>query len=176
VSTIQKVAVAVGIVIAATFALSACSSTDAAPRLPHVSYTSGQLSGEDPNFGKNMQACMKDAGFDVTIESDGSIQTMHVPDAQIDKYDAASHACSAKFGYDKPIVQSAAQKKALYAGLLSLTQCLKDHGYVYDSVPSEQAFQDGAIFDPYSAVAGPSAKNPASYDKYQQLLKVCPYP
>ncbi|WP_156876656.1 hypothetical protein [Microbacterium luticocti] len=133
------------------------------------------MSAIDPDFGKNMKACLQEAGFDVSITEDGDIKSA-VPSDQLSVFRKARAKCEAEFGYDKPPEQTTAQKKKLYHALVSLADCLESQGYAIAQRPSEQAFLDGAIFDPYGEVLIPRNSTPPSDDEYKRLLKLCPYP
>jgi len=132
------------------------------------------LLGVDPNFGENMARCLKAAGFNVTLDADGSISMNDLPQAQHSAYQQASATCEKKFGYDKPVVQTDAQKKALYEGLVKMAGCLTKQGHKITNIPSEQAYLDGAYFDPYNELYKGDPQFP--YDEYQRLQQICPYP
>ncbi|MFE7845522.1 hypothetical protein ACFUTX_10070 [Microbacterium sp. NPDC057407] len=148
--------------------MAGCASAPAAPSEPGP----GGLTGADPDFATNMQSCLADAGWDVDVTSDGGVQ-INIPEESESAYDAAVHDCEAVFGYDKPVVLTDAQYGKLYVALTEMVECLRDSGFTVAGIPSEQAFRDGAPFDPYGELLETEQLAPADFDKVQTR---CPQP
>lgn len=153
--------------------LAGCSSgTDSAP----ITYEPGELSGTEQDFASEMAACLKESGWEVEVRPDNSYG-ITLQEGQEAAYDAADAACSESLGFDKqPEPLTDAQMKRLYEGLVSLTACLRNEGHEVQDVPSEQAFLDDAMFDPYGELRDPRRSDALSDDEYYALLKTCPQP
>lgn len=117
-----------------------------------------------------LEACMHGEGFsDVTVRSDGSLESGSLPEAQRQTYAVSMWKCMAEFPYEPRFNQrlSTEQLAAIYryyAG--ELTDCLEDLGYTVDAPPSETTFVEGYytapdLWSPYSAVLG-STEDPSS--------------
>lgn len=169
----NKLTVALLTVASAAAFLTACTAgTDAPP----INYEPGELSGTDQNFAADMAACLKESGWEVEVGPDNSVN-IQLREDQADAYDAANEACSESLGYDEePEPLTDAQMKRLYQGLLALSGCLSDKGHEVRDIPSEQAFIDGAVFDPYGELRDPARADAISNDQYYELLETCPRP
>ncbi|WP_460946135.1 hypothetical protein [Okibacterium endophyticum] len=153
--------------------LTGCSSTSSATP---IDYEPGELSGQEQDFATDMAACLKESGWEVEVRPDNSY-TIQLQEEQSDAYDAAVEACSESLGYEEePEPLTDAQMKRLYAGLVSLAGCLRDEGHEVRDVPSEQAFLDDAVFDPYGELRDPKRADALSDDDYYDLLQICPRP
>ena len=162
------------VVIALSCTLAACSENGQEGALQPIDYSPGELSGIDPNYDENMARCLTDAGYDVWIPPDGGVQAK-VPEEQLSPLQVAGDACEAELGYANRPAPSVQELKALYRGLLALAGCLGDAGYTISNIPSEQAFIDGAVFDPYGQILIPP-ENAPSNEEYASLLDQCPMP
>lgn len=154
--------------------LSACSPTGDAN--PPVDYQPGELSGADPKFASNMAECLANSGWDVEVDPDNSYG-LTIPPGQEDAYDSAEKDCKTALGYDheaSPLTD--AEKKHLFAALTSLADCLEQHGHEVRDRPSEQAFLDDAVFDPYGEIRNPASVGSISEEEYFELLEACPRP
>lgn len=141
-----------------------------------IDYEPGELSGQDQNFATEMAACLKESGWEVEVRPDNSY-SIELQEEQADAYDAADKACSESLGYEEEYEPlSDAQMKRLYQGFVSLAGCLRDEGHEVRDIPSEQAFLDDAVFDPYGELRDPSRTDALSDDEYYALLKICPQP
>lgn len=153
--------------------LSGCSpAQSSAP----IDYAPGELSGTEQDFAAKMAACLKESGWEVEVHPDNSY-SIELQEEQSDAYDAADKACSESLGYDEehePL--SDAQMKRLYEGFVSLAGCLRAEGHEVRDIPSEQAFLDDAVFDPYGELRDPQRSDALSDDEYYALLEICPQP
>jgi hypothetical protein len=111
-------------------------------------------------------------GLDVDITSDGGVQT-NIPEESANVYDAAVADCEAEFGYDKPVALTDEQYGKLYVALTELVRCLGDKGFTVAELPSEQAFRDGALFDPYGELYD---TNQLAAKDSDALQRSCPQP
>lgn len=148
--------------------LAGCGGTPSA----RESYRPGELSGVDPNFAVNLQSRLADAGWDVDVTSDGGVQ-ISIPEESASAYDAAVADCKAEFGYDKAVELTDAQYGKLHVALVELVRCLSDKGFTVMEVPSEQAFKDGALFDPYGELYD---TNQLAAADFETLQRSCPQP
>lgn len=153
--------------------LTGCSSTSSSPP---IDYEPGELSGTEQDFATKMAACLKESGWEVEVHPDNSFGITLQEDQEA-AYDAAKSACSESLGFaDAPEPLTDAQMKRLYAGLVSLAGCLRDQGYEVQNIPSEQAFLDDAVFDPYGEIRDPNRSDAPSDDEYYALIQACPSP
>lgn len=153
--------------------LSGCSpAQSSAP----IDYAPGELSGTEQDFATEMAACLKESGWDVEVRPDNSFG-ITLQEGQEDAYDAANAACAESLGFDEePEPLTDAQMKRLYEGLVSLAGCLRDEGHEVRDIPSEQAFLDDAVFDPYGELRDPGRSDALSDTEYYDLLQICPRP
>jgi hypothetical protein len=152
--------------------LTGCASVAAKP----IDYSAGELSGTDQDFAVAMAACLQESGWEVETRPDNSFG-ITLQASQESAFEAAETDCSERLGYDEhPEALSDAQLRRLYGGLTSLVRCLGEEGYVTRDLPSEQAFLDGSVFDPYGELRDPTRPNTLSNDEYYALLAKCPRP
>lgn len=165
---LRSVVARAGVVIGLGLILSGCASEP----VSEESFAPFELSGSDPEFGENMVACLNESGWDVELADDGGV-TATIPETSNDSYSAAVEDCSKSLGYDNPPPMSDEQYGKLYGALVELVDCLSDEGYTVTDVPSEQAFRDGAVFDPYGELY--AAGEIAGAD-FAELQATCPQP
>jgi len=163
--------------LSALFLLTGCSSglDDASP----IDYQPGELSGTAnwQNFATDMAACLKESGWEVEVSPRNSFSITITDDSMSAAWEAANVECKQSLGYDQePEPLTEVQMKRLYQGKLSLVACLANEGYQVQEIPSEQAFLDDAIFDPYGELYYPTNPNKISEDTYAKLIKICPEP
>ncbi|MFJ4036920.1 hypothetical protein ACIPVB_02450 [Microbacterium sp. NPDC090007] len=167
----SRTRIAAVVLLFAAATLSGCAAEDVGP----IDYQAGQLSGTDPNFAEAMAECLGDAGWEVEVMADNSIQAT-LDGSQASAYRVAEEACKSDLNYDESPVLSEEQNKALYRGLLQLSRCLEDEGYDAGDKPSEQAFLDGEVFDPYGHLRDPARVGHIDEATYGALLTKCPRP
>jgi len=153
--------------------LSGCSpEQSAAP----IDYSPGELSGAEQDFATEMAACLKESGWEVEVRPDNSFG-ITLQEGQEAAYDAANAACTEGLGFAEELEPlTDAQMKRLYEGLVSLAGCLKSEDHEVQDIPSEQAFLDDAVFDPYGELRDPGRSDALSDDEYYHLLQICPRP
>lgn len=159
-------------VLCAGFAVVLALSGCAGEPVVHETYAPFELSGADPEFGEKMASCLNDSGWEVEVSEDGGV-TATIPEASNDVYSTAVSECAEQLGFDNPPPMTDEQYGKLYAGLVELSDCLRGEGYTVDDVPSEQAFRDGAVFDPYGEIY---ASGEISGADFAELQAACPQP
>ena len=86
--------------------------------------------------------CLKQAGWEVKVNEDGSSVTEGIPDSQLDQYRAADSACMESLGVDVGSGPSRAQLESAYKYYVDAVICLRDAGYEIRDAPSLQQFLD----------------------------------
>lgn len=152
-----------GAMIAIAALITGCASAPAESAEPR-----SQVNPDE--FGRNMEACLNEAGYDVKVYDDGSVG-ISLPDDQMPAFDAASSDCSGRFGYDAVPTLTDEQMSDVYAETVATVECLEKRGYPVPDVPSEQAFIDGTPFIAYGEV-------PATVvgEEWDKLQRECPQP
>ncbi|WP_137243932.1 hypothetical protein [Plantibacter flavus] len=131
--------------------------------------------GSQPDYGKDMVACLSEGGWPVSLGTDGGFKTSTIPEDQLDLYQANVDSCLKSFGYDKPVpALSDDQLKELYPHVLWEWKCLDERGYGPEAPPSEQSFVDfyhnnGGTWTPYSQFTSTLGD-----DELNKLLDACP--
>jgi len=160
-------------VASAVLALAACSATPDLPPTKPADLTFDV--GLRPDFATDMQACLTDSGWSVSLGADGSYITDNIPNGQHDVYTEDEADCREQFGYDQPPpALSDDQVHEVYQHGLWDWKCLDENGYSPDSPPSEQAFLDG--YHTTAALWSPLSQYTASLppDDLSELLSACP--
>lgn len=85
--------------VIAVCAVAGCSAQSAPAQSAAPAPSASRASAQD--FAVNMQTCLAEAGWTVTVTVDGSYES-EVPVEQADAFDEARLACESRFGYDLP--------------------------------------------------------------------------
>lgn len=118
---------------------------------------------------------MREDGWEVEARPDNSVAATY-PSEQFDAYNATLTKCMDELGLDEPQEPPTQDElRAHYAKLVELHECLEAQGYDAGGVPSEQAYLDGAEFDPYWQVYRPQ-NSQVDQERYYELLAICPRP
>lgn len=161
------VAVAAGMALST---LAGCSTDSGEPEETATSVYLGQDHGE---WQRNMQQCLRDHGFEVTIGGDGSIGHRGSSE-QADAYNTALGECRGQYDEEPLPELTEPELRLVYVMTQKTVQCLIDHGQDPGKVPSEQAFIDSRGWDPYSEIWYPGTS--LSEEEYYALLEACPRP
>ncbi|MBW1637822.1 hypothetical protein G3H63_01805 [Microbacterium resistens] len=164
----RKTVFALSAALLVAFAVSGCVTEP----VVHETHAPFELNGVEPDFGEKLASCLNDSGWEVTVSEDGGV-TATIPEASDDIYSAAVSECTEKLGIGNPPPLSDTQARKLYTALVQLSDCLRDEGYTIDNVPSEQAFLDGTVFDPYGEIYGNGEIAGADF---ADLHDTCPQP
>lgn len=121
--------------------------------------------------------CMQEAGWDVTLTSDFSIEGKKIPEDQQSSYMEDSSGCEAEYTSKFPppeIDEKFARKQ--YADNLKTVECLKKQGYPPTREPiSEQAFVDELVGEGITSWRAYEVvpNDPAIF---AEMEKACPQP
>jgi len=124
---------------------------------------------EDPL--RQVQDCMKDAGWDVEIAEDGSISTF-VPTDQASEYEAASAKCWESYPVKAFADLTEAEQSNLYAKHVAVRDCVVALGIDVAPAPSFQSWVDsGGAWGGYSDVPQDVLLN-----QWDEINTKCPQP
>lgn len=160
-------------VYSAVLALAGCSAMPELPATKPADLTFDV--GLTPDFATDMQACLTERGWAVSLGTDGSFITDNIPNGQRDVYFADEDDCRKQLGYDQPPpALSDDQVREAYQHGLWDWKCLDENGYSPDPPPSEQTFVDGyhatiTLWSPFSQYTATLPQ-----DDLGQLFSECP--
>jgi hypothetical protein len=124
--------------------LSACQSTPAAE---DSSVLNSMRSTKDQQ--RQVYACLKDAGWDVTFDEDSGAIISDAPDAQDDAFGAALDKCNNKLGLTFNTPPNEEQLRAVYRWYKEVASCLKRNNWQTPTPPSFATFSDTYDSDPW---------------------------
>jgi hypothetical protein len=165
----RRLLAGIGIALALC-ALSACTSP-----AETTSSSSAPSAKPDAPLAEKLAACIKDEGFEATVEWDGSVTAPEMPQAQSNKWGEVSTACAEKVGFYVTELTTA-QKSQLYRQELAERECLAGLGKPTDEPPSEQQYIDtwGTADQYYAYYAAGGAD--FSQAEAKRLVADCPPP
>ncbi|WP_431798581.1 hypothetical protein [Microbacterium kunmingense] len=90
--------------------------------------------------------CLNSEGFEVSVRTDGNLESDSVPASQQESYAVAMWKCMAMYPYDPKFNQALTdeQIRRVYDYYVNeLTPCLEDRGITVTDPPSETTFVEG---------------------------------
>lgn len=122
--------------------------------------------------------CLRDRGWDVTINWDGGIEanSSQVPSGQQDLYVSDEKECWALI--DDRIERMDSEAIAdVYKQELATRECLIDHGFDVDPAPSEQQYIDSFHDERWMAYgASTLTTTPIGESEFREVSEKCPQP
>ncbi len=132
------------------------------------------------------QACMQEAGYEVSVTSDGGLTPpQDLPDDQWGAYDLANYICHAQYPVDQSLVPQfgTEQVDVLYGYYVEeLVPCLQERGFEVDEPPTIETFRASWVsgdeglhasestWFPYTAVDAAEI----SMDEWEAVNAACP--
>jgi hypothetical protein len=121
------------------------ATTDAGP------LAIGPSDEDEEAYRQTWLRCMRDRGWETTVNTDGSFRT-EVPDDQDEVYHADFEDCQQEAGVHLPPLEVTPEYAgAVYDRLLEVAECVRDLGYHVPDPPSRQAFVDALVAYPIPA-------------------------
>jgi hypothetical protein len=154
--------------------LAGCADAEVSPQKPTRVPLSISPAGDAIYY------CLKDKGWDVTIDWDGGVgaSSETIPDAQKQLYLNDATECG-QLVDDLQVNLTDAEKSTIYQAELRERDCLADLGYSVDEAPSLQTYLDTYSTEMWTAFGNSSAVTAAqgmSRKDFKKLSLACPQP
>lgn len=126
-------------------------------------------------LGDMLYLCLKDRGWEVTIEWDGGViaDSRTIPIEQKPLYEQDTKECFEEM--DARLVLDDSEKERLYNAELATRDCLIELGHEIPGPPTLQTYLDTYEDRPWTAWSYVDLRNMVESD-YRQLNEACPQP